>query len=582
MKTADHIQPTHAGNGDTHTRPAAGRPADSPSRSSGGTRFWNWLRRMVKNGKVARSTAAAWMTLLIAVPVAVAFLTVWGGLAKTTQSDELSVAALKLFAVWCLSFLPGWLYVRFLGQRAGALWDEYVLYLHRLGWDRPAHLPKPPRNSDFYQEWLKDKGNLQPKEQNIYRQKFIAYYGRSIPESSTTGSNFSVRTETMFPVFLATIVLAVCWVAVLWNTSFATNPATIWDILKFAFLGAYAFIVQSLIRRFFQSDLRPSAYAGAVLRIIVVLVTMVALHQLLGGVAPTTEAAVAFMVGFFPVIAFQALQRVAAATLRVVVPQLTPDYPLNQLDGLNVWYEARLVEEGIEDMQNLATANLVDVILHTRVPVGRLVDWVDQAQLYLHLDRAERGYRERRLVRADRKPAVNDNGRARSDQRPLEGDDQAQAAPKPADNGKAPTDQTPPAQGDLHAYDPLVHGSLSPHNRAGTKTRVGLRQLGIRTATDLLKAFPPEQIDRRVDDNDGERLSFSKLEAGGLDEDQLRTLVRVLDEDTALAPIWNWQTRGVQARRDCRRPRSQRTGPCAATAHQDRSRQAGTPAPSRT
>jgi hypothetical protein len=31
-------------------------------------------------------------------------------------------------------------------------------------------------------------------------------------------------------------------------------------------------------------------------------------------------------------------------------------------------------------------------------------------------------------------------------------------------------------------------------------------------------------------------------------------------EDTALAPIWNWQTRGVQARWDCRRPRSRRTG----------------------
>ena len=144
MKTADHIQPTHAGNGDTHKRAAASMPADSTSRLPGGTRFWNWLRRMVKNGKVARSTAAVWMTLLIAVPVAVAFLTVWGGPTKTTRPDELSVAALKLFGVWCLSFLPGWLYVRFLGQRAGALWDEYVLYLHRLGWDRPAHLPNTP------------------------------------------------------------------------------------------------------------------------------------------------------------------------------------------------------------------------------------------------------------------------------------------------------------------------------------------------------------------------------------------------------------------------------------------------------
>jgi hypothetical protein len=40
-------------------------------------------------------------------------------------------------------------------------------------------------------------------------------------------------------------------------------------------------------------------------------------------------------------------------------------------------------------MQNLATMNLVDVILHTRVPPGRLVDWTDQAFLLIHLDRVE-------------------------------------------------------------------------------------------------------------------------------------------------------------------------------------------------
>ena len=41
-------------------------------------------------------------------------------------------------------------------------------------------------------------------------------------------------------------------------------------------------------------------------------------------------------------------------------------------------------------MQNLMTMNLVDVILHTRVPPGRLVDWIDQAFLLIHLDRADR------------------------------------------------------------------------------------------------------------------------------------------------------------------------------------------------
>jgi hypothetical protein len=39
------------------------------------------------------------------------------------------------------------------GQRAGALWDEYVLNLHRLRWDSPCHLPRPPVNSEFYAGW---------------------------------------------------------------------------------------------------------------------------------------------------------------------------------------------------------------------------------------------------------------------------------------------------------------------------------------------------------------------------------------------------------------------------------------------
>ena len=219
-------------------------------------------------------------------------------------------------------------------------------------------------------------------------------------------------------------------------------------------------------------------------------------------------------------------------TLRVFVPQLTPDYPLNQLDGLNVWYEARLEEEGIEDMQNLATANLVDVILHTRVPVGRLVDWIDQAQLYLHLDRAERGYREQRHVRATPKPAVNRGVPVPHDQGPS-GDKEArhQAAETVSANGDAAvaSDQVSSAPDGTHGHDQaFVVGSLSAHNRAGTKTRVTLRQLGIRTATDLLKAFPPEQIDRRVSSNGAGRLRFCDLKPHGLDEGQIRTLVRVL------------------------------------------------------
>ena len=122
------------------------------------------------------------------------------------------------------------------------------------------------------------------------------------------------------------------------------------------------------------------------------------------------------------------------------------------------------------------------------------------------------------------------------------------------DPAGGPTEQT------AHAR---VRGSVNHALRAGTQTRVDLRQLGIRTATDLLKAFPPDLIDE-YEPPAPERPPFRKLRPQHmehLDEDQIRTLVRVLEENPNLAPVWNWQTRGPQARSEARRPRSSRHGP---------------------
>ncbi len=44
-----------------------------------------------------------------------------------------------------------------------------------------------------------------------------------------------------------------------------------------------------------------------------------------------------------------------------------------------------MLEEGIENVENLAHADLVDLRLYTRIPLSRIVDLFDQAILYLHL-----------------------------------------------------------------------------------------------------------------------------------------------------------------------------------------------------
>jgi hypothetical protein len=533
--------------------------------------YYRQLRRKISDGWLARKTAVVWMNILIACPLVFVYVVYQGDSDSVVAKSSSGALALKAFAVWSLAFLPGWLYVRFLGQRAGALWNEYVQNLHRLGIDQPQFLPRPPENSEYFGEWLEAEGYRHTSTTNLYRQKFSAYYGSTVTANTELRSNFTVTTETMFPVFMSTLMLATGFTTLMLDTSFAEAPVTVWDMVKFGFLGAYVFIAQSLIRRFFQSDLRPSAYAAAIQRVVVVLITVVAVHQLL---RPThqanVEAVVAFVVGIFPVVAFQALYRVAASALRAALPQLTPSYPLNQLDGLNIWYENRLVEEGIEDMENLATANMVDVILHTRVPVGRLVDWIDQAHLYLHLDRVERGRGERRQAQKTAEGLVNaavssrgSNGshaipsqteKLTSGNRDPQTNEEAKQRQPDLQDGQGDVTQGP-EKGRVLVEPSRTHGSVRPGDRAGTRSRIALRQLGVRNATDLLKAFPPDQIDPRQEEPSVARC-FAHLSAAGVDMDQIRTLARVLDEDTGLAPIWNWQTRGSVARAPSRRPRS--------------------------
>ncbi len=322
----------------------------------------------------------ATFALLAGSIAAVLLVALWAG---DRRVGSLGVAELAVIAI--LSFLPGWLYIRFIGQRAGAIWDEYVLNLHRLGLDHPQYLPRPPANSEYFRPWFEGGGAMLSGHRNIYRQKFEAHFGRSAAE---VGPGSRIRTETLFPIVLGTVIFAIGWTALLWNGAFTEPPAGTLDILAFGFLGAYLFDIQMLARRFFQSDLKPSAYASAVLRVIVVLIIVFVMHQLAefaGGDRAQEEAVVAFVVGLFPLVGLRALNRVVAKLLRGTVPTLDSRYPLSDLDGLNVWYEARLLEEGIEDVQNLVTASMVEVLLHTRVSVARLVDWHDQAQLFLHL-----------------------------------------------------------------------------------------------------------------------------------------------------------------------------------------------------
>ena len=320
-------------------------------------------------------------------------------------SDNSRVFLLKFAAAGILSIIPGWTYLQFIRNKGHSLYDEYVLNLFRLKIDEIANLPAPPEHTSWYLDWHRAHKGVVPDgiTDNLYRRKFESVYGPSAVSTQGLIKRRSMtlkeKTETFAPVVMATIVIAVAWTLVVQpelmddinlirgDFALSEGPELPGDQLRYGFLGAYAFILLNLSRRYFREDLKSAAYVSATTRILFASTLIVAADAAgFDGVVSGGQANfIAFFIGFFPRAGFTWLRTLLPSRLKASVPQLESDYPLNHLEGLNVWYESRLIEEGIESIQNLCSANLVDLLLKTRIPVVRVIDWLDQAFLYLHL-----------------------------------------------------------------------------------------------------------------------------------------------------------------------------------------------------
>jgi tetratricopeptide (TPR) repeat protein len=217
----------------------------------------------------------------------------------------------------------------------------------------------------------------------IYRKKFDAIYGNS---------DMFDRREIVFqtPIIVSTILSVVGWIFVFYppepeNLTLVPNATT----LTYGFLGAYVFAIGSLVRQYVTDDLQQRYYASVVYRYLAVFV----LAGLITFLFPNNASsggilALAFTIGFFPSMGFRIVIRIAANLVNSISLEKVEGFEdkdrLHLLQGPNAYHEDRLLLEGIENIQNLACADIVDLILKTRFPVEQLVDWIDQALLYLH------------------------------------------------------------------------------------------------------------------------------------------------------------------------------------------------------
>ena len=218
-------------------------------------------------------------------------------------------------------------------------------------------------------------------------------YGATLNEAygDPTAESGRLRRGTRWPILFATAVISVGWIFTLLPVGEAeiNQPVDLIGLFDppqraavFGFLGAYFYALTLVSRNYVRGDLRPKTYTAISVRIITVTIFAWVSEALLDD-GQYLYAAM-FVIGILP----DTFWTVTQEFTRSLADRVRENHPLTVLEGLDLYDRARLLDEGVTNVQGLAKGDLVRLMVETRIPPGRLVDWVDQAILYLHLNRS--------------------------------------------------------------------------------------------------------------------------------------------------------------------------------------------------
>ena len=242
--------------------------------------------------------------------------------------------------------------------------------------------------STLREAFLRDVVRLDPNVQTI--EDADRAYGALLEEAY--GSDSPGGLGAKLPVVLTTLLFTVLWTYGLGDPESETLLLPIENVVMYAFLGSYLFAINMLFRRYARSDLGPKAYTHIIVRSLAAMTAAWVVSQVPGvagdsGRPTDMMLMVAFLIGVIPETGTTILQDVLRQrpALGKAIPSLREEHPLSNLDGISLYDSTHLLEAGIENIQGLAHNRIVDLILWTRVPTPRLVDFVDQAILYLHV-----------------------------------------------------------------------------------------------------------------------------------------------------------------------------------------------------
>ena len=150
-----------------------------------------------------------------------------------------------------------------------------------------------------------------------------------------------------------------------------------------AVLGSALFFLLHISQRIVTLDLHPRVFVHYSVRILLSPLIAVALSLVVGATGISCSnwyLFLGFAVGMFPTQAYRRFQRRAFDLIGI---GKTPVLPLTNIQGIDSHVEIRLWEAGISDAQHLAWESIVSLLVSTSYSIERIIDWKDQALLYV-------------------------------------------------------------------------------------------------------------------------------------------------------------------------------------------------------
>ena len=153
------------------------------------------------------------------------------------------------------------------------------------------------------------------------------------------------------------------------------------EVMCFAYLGWYVWTVSTFFTRIVTLELVPATFWNILIRLVIAGFVALIIH--VSGLFEqkiVLAGAIGFGVGLFPDSALQWLtDRLRFYLLGTGAG--TEELPLDLIQGVSSFRKLRLFELGLDDCQNLASVNAIELYLASSLKLIEVMDWIAQAQL---------------------------------------------------------------------------------------------------------------------------------------------------------------------------------------------------------